>query len=414
MAAILCLRSLFYLIWKIFSFCFFCLDVVLDVLAVHKLYREQDYVTMWVLIFLLVASSVLVQVFSWLWYDYSPEEQADTGSLTNHVYLYLYVKNRRLLGVYHVFQMGVIVRYAGVLEIAVRNLTRRPPLKGGIAGDLRHDLSLVRLFESFTENTPQLLLTLTILARREVVDWIIGPKALLSFISIAFNVLTYHRNMRSVNKNKSQLGCFSSLVYFLWNLFLLISRVAALALCAYVLPFGMLAMGLHFLFLWPMLLFGVWRLKTNFMEHPGKEWLYRATIALIWYFNWFSPCNSRSTKRHVIYHSFIAVDVALLMLLWWYLRDSTESFLGEVPAWVVCVAVAVLYSLGIMVKVLYYRLFHPEHSDSDKSGYDERAPANLNVIEMESSSGTDESDSTPPQPTGAQRRRQKMAANFYS
>ncbi|KAL0165598.1 hypothetical protein M9458_037442, partial [Cirrhinus mrigala] len=46
----------------------FLLDIVLDVWTVVSFYQDGAYVYMAVLIFLLLGSSVLLQVFSWLWY----------------------------------------------------------------------------------------------------------------------------------------------------------------------------------------------------------------------------------------------------------------------------------------------------------------------------------------------------------
>lgn len=52
--------------------CFLLLDIVLDIWTVVTFYQEKAYVSLVILVLLLVVSSVLAQVFSWLWY--SPKE----------------------------------------------------------------------------------------------------------------------------------------------------------------------------------------------------------------------------------------------------------------------------------------------------------------------------------------------------
>ena len=87
---------------------FFFSDVVLDVWAILSFYHEEAYVSMGVLIFLLLGSSVLLQIFSWLWYNYSSEEES--MCLSKYMYLEKYLKNRIFCGVLHVCQLGLFLR----------------------------------------------------------------------------------------------------------------------------------------------------------------------------------------------------------------------------------------------------------------------------------------------------------------
>ena len=91
-----------------FGLGFFFLDMVLDISAVVDFYQKEAYVSMGVLIFLLLGSSVLLQIFSWLWYNYSSEEES--MCLSKYMYLEKYLKNRIFCGVLHVCQLGVFLR----------------------------------------------------------------------------------------------------------------------------------------------------------------------------------------------------------------------------------------------------------------------------------------------------------------
>lgn len=78
----------------------FLVDICLDVLAAVEFYREGSYPSLGVLLVLLIGSSVLVQLYSWLWYSYDHfdmktrvEESAKPGLAVLHwVQLGIYVR----------------------------------------------------------------------------------------------------------------------------------------------------------------------------------------------------------------------------------------------------------------------------------------------------------------------------------
>lgn len=77
-------------------------DVVLDIIAAVSFYQDGAYVSLGLLLLFLVGSSVLVQVYSWLWYSYE-EFQMDTKIEKS-----LGQKELKLL---HIFQLGIYVRW---------------------------------------------------------------------------------------------------------------------------------------------------------------------------------------------------------------------------------------------------------------------------------------------------------------
>lgn len=76
-------------------------DIVLDVFAVVSFYQTGAYVSLGLLLLFLVGSSVLVQVFSWLWYRY------DDFKTETSVESSLGPARLKLL---HVVQLGIYVR----------------------------------------------------------------------------------------------------------------------------------------------------------------------------------------------------------------------------------------------------------------------------------------------------------------
>lgn len=175
-----------------------------------------------------------------------------------------------------------------------------------------------------------------------------------STTSIAWMVVDYHRSLRSFLPDKAKQGWGSSLIYFLWNLLLIAPRVATVALFASVLPVYIAA---HFLMLWIVFVLWAWRQRTDFMDSTSGEWLYRATVGLIWYFSWFNVAEGRTRARSIIYHTFITTDGVILLVTWWCYRDPVQT---ESYGLALFIALPFTYLLGLLFKTLYYCCFHPK------------------------------------------------------
>ena len=80
---------------------FFLVDIALDIWAAVHFYQEGDFIYLGLLVTMLAGSSVLGQLFSWLWYRYEDWETRTSteGSVS-----------KRVLQVLHIFQLGVYIR----------------------------------------------------------------------------------------------------------------------------------------------------------------------------------------------------------------------------------------------------------------------------------------------------------------
>lgn len=220
-------------------------------------------------------------------------------------------------------------------------------------------------------------------------------KAVGSASAIAFSVTMYHRSMRSFLPDKKQQGAASLLFYFLWNVTLIAARLTALALFASLLPCFILA---HFFCSWLLLFFCAWWAQTKLMNSRGGEWLYRATVGLVWYFNWLNVVDGRTRFRTLLYHGYMLADVALLCALWCWRMTSAHAerphfHLSKSHAVATAVAVGMTYILGLFLKMVYYKWFHPNVLKEDLKG-DEDGGSGL---------AQDETDASPAQSFGADR-----------
>uniref|UniRef100_A0A3B3D5L4 XK-related protein n=1 Tax=Oryzias melastigma TaxID=30732 RepID=A0A3B3D5L4_ORYME len=335
-------------LFSCFGLPLFITDVVLDVLAVVNFYQERAWVRLSVLLLLLVGSSVLTQIYSWKWYT------EDGLILKTRVEGVL----EKALKTLHVLQLGIYVRHLGVLEMSTLGCCCQDLDSNDVAVELSHDLCMLRLIEAFSESAPQIVLWLTIILQDGELDFITGG-------AVAFCVTTYHRSLRSFVKDTTQLTIISSIIYFLWNLLLLISRLMALALFASVLPCFIFA---HCICSWMVFVLFAWRAKTDFMDNdPCGERLYRATVGLIWYFDWFNVVKGKTKKSAMLYHSFILLDICMLCGLWyWTMNTQPPQFVIPWPyAEATAGGVVGLYILGLLVKIIYYKFFHPKLSRDD-------------------------------------------------
>lgn len=90
-------------LFSLLSLLLFLVDVVLDLWVIVSLYEEQKYFSMALLIFLLLSSSVLLQIFSWLWYSDS--------SKNLETKVERFVSRHGLVTLVHVCQLGIFLRF---------------------------------------------------------------------------------------------------------------------------------------------------------------------------------------------------------------------------------------------------------------------------------------------------------------
>uniref|UniRef100_A0A9L0JSM8 XK-related protein n=1 Tax=Equus asinus TaxID=9793 RepID=A0A9L0JSM8_EQUAS len=215
------------------------------------------------------------------------------------------------------------------------------------------DISMLRLFETFLETTPQLVLVLAIMLQSGQAEYYQWVSICTSFLGISWALLDYHRALRTCLPSKALLRLGSSVICFLWNLLLLWPRVLVVALFSALFP---RYVALHFLGLWLVLLFWVWLQGTDFMPDPCSEWLYRATVATILYFSWFNVAEGHTRGRATIHLMFLLSDSILMVVTW--VTHSTWLPSG-VPLQMLLPVGGTCFLLGLVLRLVYYHWLHP-------------------------------------------------------
>ncbi|KAF4100181.1 hypothetical protein G5714_018377 [Onychostoma macrolepis] len=370
--------TLFHLLKYLFTLVgllLFLLDIALDIWTVVSFYQNRAYVYMAVMIFLLLGSSVLLQVFSWLWYSDSKIETKVEKFADRHL----------LIKPFHFLQLGVHLRYAGVIETSTRDFRHHTnSFREGIAMYLNQDFQMLRLLETFSENAPQLTLMMSIILQRGELELITGLKILTSAAAIASNVALYHRCMRIYLPEKRKMSWISTAIYFLWNLLLIIPRVTALALFCSVFPCYIIA---HFLSLWMLLVLVAWSQKQ---------------------ITWNMAVGNGSSE--------LPLDSSVMLLgFWcWKVFEYADCWSSLNPYMVILTLLG-LYVIGILVKIIYYRWFHP-NCDREKitEPTEEGKYRRAATYDMDTDLTPEDAAAAPAQPlTGVLKRSRTMAANFY-
>ncbi|XP_007434921.1 XK-related protein 8 [Python bivittatus] len=333
----------------------FLLDLGADVWVAASYLRAGHLHWGGLVLGLLALSSLATQFFSWAWLRSDAEKEGLP---------HLSPRTSRLL---HVLQLGYLYRCLCVLKVGFHacKMDDATATQQAFAIFLSHDVSLLRLFETFLESAPQLILVIYIILRTSQAEIFQVLGICTSFLCITWALLDYHQTLRSFLRDKEKLAFLSSVLYFLWNFLLMCPRILSLALFAVTFPSYIF---LHFLGIWLVMFLWVFLQGTDLMEHVTFEWLYQATAAVILYFCWFNVAEGKTRHRSTIYHAFLLLDSTILVASWfWYsFPSSWDSHVR--PA---LLAALVCYVLGIFLKVIYYWCFHPTVKNVPLGNYDE-------------------------------------------
>ncbi|KAG7469156.1 hypothetical protein MATL_G00125980 [Megalops atlanticus] len=339
-------------VFTVVGVCAYLFDVGSDLWVAVEFYLHGDFFWFGLVVSFMALPSLVVQMFSWFWFKYDRELEGFKAQ-TSAEKIVFGGEGRLKLSLLHAFQLGFLLRHISAVEQGFWVWWLGSQAMEYVVY-VTHDLSMLRLIEAFCESAPQLTLMLYIMLRTNQARTVQYVSVVASATSIASSVAMYHRSLRSFLPDKDKQGWGSSVVYFLWNLLLITPRMAALALSASSFP---CCIAVHFLFLWVPLFLWACLQRTHFMDSTGGEFLYRAVVALIWYFSWFNVAEGRTRWRSVIYHSFMVADGGILLATWWWNRDAelTRSYALPVVA-----ALPSAYLLGLLLKGLYYSCFHPK------------------------------------------------------
>ncbi|KAM8822827.1 XK-related protein 9 [Spinachia spinachia] len=333
-------------------------DVGTDIGLAVRYFQKGDSVWARLTLAFVLAGLLVTQIFSYAWYedDMNDVVMNAVGKPT------VSGPSKGSLVVLHLSGVGIFSRYHHLLKrgfqvvwtSAHSNAAEERQGADHAVFCMATDLSMLKLFETFLESVPQLLLQLYIVLGHGGGSVLQYLSMASSFFNIAWSLVDYRRCLR---RSLAHIGEMPSglptAIYLLYKLCTITSHILSYTLLLVLSPYS--AIGLTVL----SLLGTAWThvLQTNFCSSRKLELLYRAVIGVILTFTFFNV-KGQDTKVHMaIYYSFhVFVNVSAPLLLGLLKPASqTEAFLLTVSGLIFAGS-----ALGLCFLVLYYLFLHPK------------------------------------------------------
>uniref|UniRef100_A0A8C2CQ70 XK-related protein n=1 Tax=Cyprinus carpio TaxID=7962 RepID=A0A8C2CQ70_CYPCA len=293
------------------------------------------------LVFVLVGS-VCIQAFSFAWFkdDKDNYEEDDKGLSTCH-----------LIGI-HVLQIGIFTRYICLLKKSFKALRSGQKEQSQLIG-LATDLSMLRMFETFLESIPQLILQAYIILEHNDRFPLQYISMAMSFLTIAWATVDYRRSLRqSLPHLNNMPSGIPTVIYLSYKIFTITPRILSLTLFIMLSIYSTVAMAC----IW--LLGTIWAFleETSFCTSRALEHLYRAVVGVILIFTFFNIKGENTRVHMTLYYIFTLCHNLAAPILLFLLKPESERTDYFLPI-LFFILVSNLMGLGFLG--LYYSLLHP-------------------------------------------------------
>uniref|UniRef100_A0A8C3FPP3 XK-related protein n=1 Tax=Chrysemys picta bellii TaxID=8478 RepID=A0A8C3FPP3_CHRPI len=323
-------------------------DIAADIWVTSNYFCEGQYsLGILTLVFRLL-SSIIVQIFSYEWFK-DDCGSPDPGKL-NWIFLL------------HFLHGGIFTRYWFALKVgyqaAFKQNSSGDQLTGGPASiihkcaiDAVTDISMLRVFKTFLETTPQLILQIYILMEHDKAAFSQYASIITSFCSISWSTLDYQISLRkSLPDNNQFSGVPPKLIYLLYKLFTLTSWILSIALVTLL---NIISSIVLLIFLWTLGFSWTLKQHTTFCKSKRMEFLFRTVVGIILIFTFF---NVKGKKQKCI----------MCVCLFWKTSVTEQLYFTFVS-----ITIVLTLGLGIICLIVYYKFFHPtiyfkQESASDK------------------------------------------------
>ncbi|XP_061191359.1 uncharacterized protein LOC133199560 [Saccostrea echinata] len=326
--------SLYDIFVTILSFVSYILDVLSDIAVIVLFFLDGSAVWGAVSLALVALSTFAMQIFSFCWH-------VTDGTMTMKTFLL------------HAFFLAPLHRYWRVLKLGIKS--RRTGSQEDIEAvySANNDVCLLRLFESFLESAPQLILQLYIIISFQHFDWIIGMSTFFSLTSIAWSVSAYMDGLRLAYQSDYKRSGFTMLVLTLWQITMISGRVLAIVVFAsHFKEWIVLVLGIH----WLVMTAWITLQNADFGDTACEKRIFNAVSGFIYIFCFLNLKDGPSRKRQTIYYIVTLMENSVLIILWFLYKPNTS------PDWLSITTPTVIYGgfvVGSVMMFMYYRCCHP-------------------------------------------------------
>ncbi|KAM6125803.1 LOW QUALITY PROTEIN: XK-related protein 9 [Pterocles gutturalis] len=294
--------------------------------------------------------SSYTQIFSYEWFE-NDWEGTDTRKL-------------KWILSSHLFQCGIFIRYWFALKYGCQaafkqnssgdaSETDPPNFIQKQAIDLVTDITMLRVFKTFLETTPQLFVQIYIVMEHGTNNFCQYAAIIMSFYGISISTVDYQISLRKSLPEKDEFHVLPKLVYLFYKLLTITSWILSISLITLL---SVRSSVILLLLLW--ICGFTWTLKqhTTFCKSEKMEYLYRIVVGIILIFTFFN-IKGRKTKVciSIYYATHIVVTLGILFVYMFW----KPSIIKEIHFTIVSILTVLSLVVGIIFLVVYYRNFHP-------------------------------------------------------
>uniref|UniRef100_A0A3P9D2R9 XK-related protein n=1 Tax=Maylandia zebra TaxID=106582 RepID=A0A3P9D2R9_9CICH len=330
-------------------------DIWTDIVLAVKYFQEEQYVWTGFTVMFILIGLLVTQIFSYAWYWddlndplLNPEGKKEISDMS-----------KPGLVVLHAFGFGIFTRYAIKITAFMRPQEVHKKLFC-----VATDLSMLKLFETFLESAPQLLLQLYILLGHNEILYTCLSVA-FSFCNIAWSLVDYRRCLRrSLPYIREMPSGLPTAIYLLYKICTITSLILSYSLLLILSIYTTVVLTV----LW--LLATIWThlLETKFCSSRSLEFLYRAVAGVILTFTFFNVKGQDTKVAMTTYYIFCTVinimSPSLMALLKPELQTST--LLLTISGLICGCSV-----LGLVCLILYYVQLHPRRVQREEDEVDD-------------------------------------------
>lgn len=336
-----------------FSMTSFFLDMVTDIAVATFHYLNNDYWYCALTIAFIILPTLVTTCVSLRWYIVDSQlEGTEPVSRTQWIIRFIF----------HILQVGPILRYYESLQYGLEfrktvDLEEKKKIYMKMIYE-DADATMLRLFESFMESAPQLMLQMYIITKNYPFDdyeyWTTCAQVISiasSLISISWSLVSYSKSLRISLPNKVPMTYCSIAIMFSWEFFSITARMIVLALftSAFVRYVGLVCL-VHWLIMTSWIL----TMKTNFCNTKCEEFGFNGVLGIIFIFCYFNPVDNATRYRYLTFYIFMFVENSTL-LVFWLKKVDYEIWVKELVIYTHYTS----FVLGILLMLTYYRWFHP-------------------------------------------------------
>ncbi|NWV21171.1 XKR9 protein, partial [Origma solitaria] len=338
------------LIFLVGGMIMYVVDIGVDFWVASKYFCQGQYSWSILILCFRGLSSLITQIFSYEWFK-NDWEGTDTGKL-------------KLVFLVHLFQCGIFIRYWFALkyghQAAFKQTSSRDASETDISNfiqkqaiDAVTDINMLRVFKTFLETTPQLLLQIYILMEHHKINLYQYAAIVMSFCGISLSMVDYQISLRKSLPDKDEFRVSSKFMYLFYKLLTITSWILSISLITLL---SVRISVILLIFLW--ICGFTWTLKqhTTFCKSKKMEYLYRTVVGIILIFSFFN-IKGRRTKNYIsiyyVTHTVITLGILFVYVFW------KPYIIKEICFTIVSILTISSLVLGIIFLIVYYSHFHP-------------------------------------------------------